>query len=182
MSHPHSPIPLSPPAPAASLLPWEPTLTQLRALPPAALDALVTHWLTRIGLTDVRVRQHEARATTYQAILGHPPLALPLHVRVYQRQNRLQAHHVDAFRGYLQRTGIPGGLLIATGGCSRAALLVAGTSQGPQVCLLSGEQWAALLAAERTGLRPARLPRWVVDLRRTVRGWGPGGSRSAGRR
>jgi restriction endonuclease Mrr len=170
MSYPHFPTPR--PASSAQPLPWEPALTQLRELAPPELDTLVTRWLTQIGLTDARVRPHHGGAATYQAILGHPPLATPVHVRVYQRQNRLQAHHVDAFRGYLQRSGIPGGLLITTGGCSREASLIARTAQGPLVCLLTGEQWAALLAERRTGLRPARLLRWIVDLRRTLRSWG----------
>ena len=39
------------------------------------------------------------------------------------------------------------------------------------VCLLSGEQWTALLAAERTGVRSASLRRWIVDLPHTVRRW-----------
>jgi restriction endonuclease Mrr len=167
MSHPHSPIPGTPPVVPSLPLPWEPALTQLRELDEAQLDTLVTRWLTAIGLTDVRVRQHQGHSATYQAILGRPPLATPIHIRLYQRQNDLQVHHVDAFRGYLQRMGIAGGLLITTGGCARQATLVAGATQAPQVCLLAGEQWAALLAAERAGVRTACLPRWIVDLHRT---------------
>ena len=83
--------------------------------------------------------------------------------------------HLRAFSD-LQRSGIPGGLLITTGGCSREAALIAGTAQSPQVCLLSGEQWAALLAERHTGLRSVRLPRWIVVLRRTFRDWHPGSS------
>jgi restriction endonuclease Mrr len=153
---------------AETPVPGEPALTQLRELDTAALDALVTHWLDVIGLTAVRCRQRQARTVTYQAILGHPLLATPLHIRVYQRTNQLQVHHVDAFRGYLQRLGLPGGLLITTSDCAREARAVAEVTQSPQICLLSGEQWAAMLAAERAGLKPARLPRWVVDLTRIM--------------
>jgi len=137
------------------------------------LDVLVTQWLTAIGLTDVRVRQHQARSATYQAILGRPPFATPLHIRIVQRQNQLQVHHVDAFRGYLQRLGIAGGLLITTGGCAREAFLIAGATPAPQVCLLSGEQWTAMLAAERVGVKSARLPRWILDLHRFLCGGRP---------
>jgi restriction endonuclease Mrr len=165
MFHPPTPTPTPTRVPSELPLPWEPALTQLRELSADQLDGLVTHWLGAIGLTAVRMRQHQARSATYQAILGRTPLATPIHVRVYQRQNQLQVHHVDAFRGYLQRMGVAGGLLITTGGCSRQASLIAGATQAPQVCLLTGEQWTALLAAERAGVKPSRLPRWIVDLR-----------------
>lgn len=181
MSYPHPPtLTHLPSTPHAAPLPWEPALTQLRALAEPERDRLVTHWLSTIGLTSIRPRQRAAHAATYQTILGRPPFSTPVHIRVYQRKNELQAHHVDAFAGYLQRMGVPGGLVITTGGCSREAILIAGASQTPRICLLSGEQWAALLAQERSGLRRVRFPRWVLDLTRTLRSGGryhqaPGG-------
>src|SRR5690348_9872005 len=95
--------------------PWEPALSQLRQLPPAELDQIVSNWLTAQGLTGIRVRERRGGVTTYQAMLGQAPFSTPIQIRIYQRQNRLQVHHVDAFVGYLTRVGITNGLLITTG-------------------------------------------------------------------
>jgi hypothetical protein len=162
-SHPRS-LPTAPP------LPWEPALTELRTLSPHDLDQMVAHWLTTLGLTPPRVRERRPGLTTYQALLGSTLLATPLQIRVHQRRNQLSVHHVEAFLGHLQRTGAAGGLLITTGGYSREAILVAGSTQLPRVRLITGAQWVAALAASRSGVKQRRLPRWVVDLRRRLGG------------
>jgi Restriction endonuclease len=144
--------------------PWEPALTQLRELAPADLDALVCPWLAALGLSSVQVRERRPNMTTYQAVLGASPLGTPLQIRVYQRTNRLQVHHVEAFVGHLTRLGIPSGLLLTTGDCTRDAVLVAGAVRAPRVGLLSGDRWAKELAASRSGLRRRSLRQWIVDL------------------
>jgi restriction endonuclease Mrr len=143
-------------------LPWEPALTQLRELSPPELDQLVATWLSALGLSAPRVRERRPGITTYQATLGKPPFSTPVQIRIYQRQNRLQAHHVDSFVGYLTRVGVPSGLLISTGGCSRAARLLAGGSHSRRIVLLAGDDWVAALARARAGVKPRRLWRWIV--------------------
>jgi hypothetical protein len=160
-----------PPSPApAPPLPWEPALTELRTLAPEDLDQVVSTWLATLDLTATRVRERRPGTTLYQALLGSTLVATPFQIRVHQRQNQLGVHHVEAFLGHLLRTGAAGGLLITTGGCSREAILVAGSTQLPRVRVITGEQWVAALAASRAGVKQRRLPRWVVDLQRTLCG------------
>src|SRR5262249_10913165 len=103
MSRPRSALlPLPGASPPLSLN-FDPALAQLRHLPPADLDALVRQWFLQLGLTLVRVRERRAGMTTYQATLGRPPFTTPVQIRIYQRQNKLQVHHIDAFVGYLTR-------------------------------------------------------------------------------
>jgi hypothetical protein len=162
MSHPPSP-PAPPPYLSPKFpLPWEPALTQLRELSSPELDQLVATWLSALGMTAPRVRERRPGLTTYQATLGKPPFGTPVQIRIYQRQNRLQAHHVDSFVGYLTRVGVPSGLLISTGGCSRAARLLAGGSHSRRIVLLAGDDWVAALARARAGVKPRRLWRWIV--------------------
>jgi restriction endonuclease Mrr len=164
MSRPRSALlPLPGASPPLSLT-FDPALSQLRDLKPAELDTVIGRWFLTLGLTSVRVRERRIGMTTYQAILGRPPVATPLQVRVYQRRNRLQVHHVDAFVGYLTRTGVPNGLLITTGGCSRHARLIADGVHSRRVGLLSGEEWTAALADARTGVICRRLWRWILEL------------------
>src|SRR4051812_46949099 len=103
MSPLSSPSPTSRPCTPALPLPWEPALTELRALAPDDLDQVITTWLTSLGLSAPRVRERRPGVTTYQATLGQAPLCAPVQIRIYQRQNQLQVHHVDAFVGYLTR-------------------------------------------------------------------------------
>ncbi|HSC20949.1 MAG TPA: restriction endonuclease [Solirubrobacterales bacterium] len=164
MSRPRSALlPLPGASPPLSLT-FDPALSQLRDLKPADLDALVSRWFLTLGLTHVRVRERRPGLTTYQAMLGPAPLSTPFQVRIYQRQNKLQVHHVDAFVGYLTRTGVPSGLLITTGGWSQPARLIAGGVASRRVGLLSGEEWTAALADARAGVTCRRLWRWIVDL------------------
>jgi hypothetical protein len=162
----HSPTP--PPGTPALPLPWEPALTELRELSPQDLDQVITTWLTSLGLSAPRVRERRPGVTTYQAHLGPFPVSTPVQIRVYQRQNRLQVHHVDAFVGYLTRVGVPSGLLITTGDCSRQARLIAGGVQSRRVQLLSGAQWATELANARAGMKRRRLWGWIIDLRKRL--------------
>lgn len=141
---------------------WDATLTQLRHLPRPALDSLVRTWLLRRGAHAVRPTDTRATARTYQALLPSISSALPVHVRVHQRANRLQAHHVDAFAGHLMRHGVSTGLLITTSGCTRDALAAAQTLTVPRIRLVSGPEWAAELAKQRAGLIRRCFWRWVV--------------------
>jgi restriction endonuclease Mrr len=163
-------------------LPWEPALTQLRELSPPELDQLVATWLSALGLSAPRVRERRPGITTYQATLGKPPFSTPVQIRIYQRQNRLQVHHVDAFVGYLTRVGVPSGLLITTGDCSHHARLIAGGVQSRRVRLLSGAEWAMELASARAGVKRRRLWGWIVDLRRRLDGVGTERKSTPGRR
>ena len=175
-SHSPSHSPTHSPTPRSGIpawpLPWEPALTELRTLSAEDLDQVITTWLTSLGLSAPRVRERRLGVTTYQAFLRPYPVATPVQIRVYQRQNRLQPHHVDAFVGYLTRVGVPSGLLITTGGCSRHARLIAGGVQSRRVQLLAGEEWATELADARIGLKHRRLWGWIVDLRRCLDGVG----------
>lgn len=161
----HSP---TPPPGTPALKPWEPALTELQALSPTDLDHVITTWLTRLGLSAPRVRERRPGLTTYQAHLGRFPFSTPVQIRIYQRQNGLQVHHVDAFVGYLTRAGVPSGLLITTGGCSRHARLIAGGVQSRRIQLLSGAEWAAELAHARVGVKRRRLWGWILALRQGI--------------
>lgn len=181
MSPLSSPSPVPAPGTPTLPLPWEPALTELRALPPDELDQVITTWLATLGLAAPRVRERRPGVTTYQATLGPVPLCTPVQIRVYQRQNQLQVHHVDAFVGYLTRTGVPSGLLITTGGCSRHARLIAGGVQSRRVQLLSGPEWAAELANTRAGVKRRRLWGWILALRQRLDGVGAHRKRMPGR-
>lgn len=146
------------------MLGWEPAVSQLRALAPPDLDRLVSHWLAALDLSAIRTNGRHCRCTTYQALLGNFPVGVPIFIRVYQRQNRLQVHHVEAFLGHLVRLGIPAGVLISTGDFSREAYDLASTLHAPRIRLLSGPAWAQDLADRRMGLRPRRLWAWLLDL------------------
>jgi hypothetical protein len=104
----------------------------------------------------------------YQATLGEYPVRTPVRVRLYQRKNRLQRHHVEAFAGYLDRFAIPAGILVTTGGVAPEAALLAATSERPRLALYSGEEWAADLADRGVGLRRRSLRQWIVDLQRAL--------------
>jgi len=143
---------------------WEPAVSQLRDLNADELHAVVVPWLSALDLAPVRLCTREARCTTYQVLLGERSFCLPLHVRIYQRKNRLQAHHVEAFIGYLVHSGIPAGVLITTGDCSREARQLASELTSPRIRILSGNEWAAELAAQKVGLRQRGLWRWIVDV------------------
>jgi len=146
--------------------PWEPALSQLRGLPAEDLDHLIANWLRRTGLQPSRHIDRANGATTYRGLLGDFPFSFQIAVRVHQRDSRLQAHHVEAFLGYLSRHGLPAGVLITTGGCAVTASSIALGNARPRIRILSGAQWLRELVAARVGLEEYRLPRWVVNLRR----------------
>jgi len=148
----------------ASLSPWEPALTQLRELSPDRLDERVIRWLRSLGLRPGRGPHRNVRCTTYEASLTQAPFQLPVHVRVYQRKNRLQAHHVEAFLGSLVRQGVTAGVLVTTGDFSRDAHRVAAQTQVPRVQLLGGPEWLADQAAKRLGVRRCSIPAWLLRL------------------
>jgi hypothetical protein len=159
---------------------WEPAISQLREACPEQLNALVRQWLGAFDLTAVRRISSRPGSATYQAFIGPEPLSTPLHVRIYQRRNALQAHHVDAFLGHLVRSGVPLGILVTTGPCSRDAYLAGGSFRSPKIRLLSGDRWAAELAAHQAGVKRRSLWRWVVELRSRL--WrGDDHSRDGGR-
>lgn len=158
-----SPTPF--PSPRPPLPAWEPAVQQLRQLCPEQLDTLVGAWLSSLGLTGIRRCSARPGVTTYQAFLGPRPLSAPLHIRIHQRKNGLQVHHVEAFYGSLVRRGIPLGILATSGPISRDALLIAGSLRSPRVRLLAAERWAAELAAHRAGIRRRSLWHWIVELR-----------------
>lgn len=153
-------------SPDRSLRPFEPAMSQLRHLTRPDLDRVIADWLQRIGFESIRCVERRRATTTYQALLGSFPMAFPFAVRVIQRDNRLQAHHVEAFLGHLVRHGRPAGLLVTTTGCTREAIAIAARSGSPCVRLLSGPQWCHELMAKKVGLTRRQLPRWVVDLTR----------------
>jgi len=152
--------------------PWEPALTQLRELAAADLDQLVSKWLQAHGFGAARCRRRGAHHATYVAALGTHPFRVPTAVRIHQRENRLQAQHVEAFVGWLQRHGIPLGILVTTAGFTPEAITAAPALGVPRVVLLSGPQWLDELAAVDLGVAPRRLVRPVIDLKR-IRSWLP---------
>jgi hypothetical protein len=169
---PHPLKPRTPLIPPPFPLSWEPALTQLRELPLVELDALVLRWLSASGCHSVRRVEGRPGCATYQGLLGRHPFTVPLLVRVFQRRNRLQEHHVDALAGMLLRRGVPGGLLITTGSSSRPARRAGASCRVPHVSLLEGPEWAADLARCRAGVRRRYLPQWLLDLTGARRVWG----------
>lgn len=147
----------------------EPALTQLRALAREDLGVVVRKWLDRRGADRLRVAEPKALAPTYHAELALFGAAVRLGVRVHQRKNRLQAHHVEAFAGYLLRAGLTAGVLVTTGPCSPAAMRAAVAFRSPRVLLLDGEEWTADLARCRTGLKRRNFWRAVLDFQALVR-------------
>src|SRR5690349_9407507 len=99
--------------PAATSMPTEPLLSQLRDLSGPELDRLVSAWLSRAGLTHVGLAERHDQVSTYRALLPGRLTLLSGRVRIYQRRHRLQAHHVEAFAGYLLRQRASFGLLIS---------------------------------------------------------------------
>ena len=142
---------------------WSPLLTQIGALSRPELDELIGRWTGRLGFRGLRPWRAFPRPATYQGLFGRLPLALPLRVQVYQRRNRLQAHHVQAFVGQLVRAGIPLGLLVTTGGVTDAARETARCSTTPRVLLYSGDEWARDLARRRIAVRRRTLWQWLLE-------------------
>jgi hypothetical protein len=131
-------------------------------------------WLTRLGGHTIRPLEGTASAATYQALLPgfpHTTTVQPVLVRLYQRKNRLQVHHVDAFRGYLLRAGVPAGILVTTGSYAREAVAAASQGSLPRLFLYAGDQWARELAAFRIGVVHRRPWRWLLDLAGPGRGF-----------
>jgi restriction endonuclease Mrr len=150
----------------------QPALDQLRTLSVVELDTLILSWLRRLRLAPARRSESRAGATTYHALFEHSLFPLPVRVRIHQRKNRLQPHHVEAFAGHLVRCGVSTGVLVTTGECSRGATQVASAYITPRVRLLGGGEWLQLLRPHGVGLRRARLWHWLLDrtcLRRKLR-------------
>jgi len=158
-------MPAPSPLHASSPLPtWEPALSQLRNTAPADLDLLVSAWLTDLDLQTVRLIDRRAQVSTYQARLGTFPASLPVHIRVFQRRNRLQLHHVEAFLGSLARQNAVAGVLVTTGHASQAARHLALEITQPRLRLLTGPEWAKELAARDLGVRQHKLKAWLFAL------------------
>jgi restriction endonuclease len=168
MSHAQTFLDSFPAPDRVGLLPWGPALSQLRDLNGSDLDDLVRYWLTSLGLTAVRPLERRAQVATYQALLGERHVATPVHVRIYQRRNRLQVHHVDAFLGHLGRSGSATGILVTTGGFAREAVKLAAGVNSPRLRLISGGEWTAELASARAGVRRGCLAALLLDLRHLV--------------
>jgi len=149
---------------AGSPDPYEclPALDALRALPPGELDAQVTRWAENRGLGSVRRADRALRPATYWAFFGEPPLGLPALLRVHQRRNRLQAHHVEAFLGYLALAGCDYGVLITTGACAPEALRLSRERRLPRLRVISGPEWVRDLARWRAGVRRVARPALVL--------------------
>lgn len=159
---------LDDPRPAPVLPAWEPGLSQLRTLPALELHPVLRQWLERAALQAVRVLETHPGHVTYAARLGTGPVSLPLHVRLYRRRNRLQLHHLEAFVGHLMRHGIPAGVLITTGECTRDVRKGCRSPLLPHVRVLDGSEFATELAYRKPGLRPAQVRGWLLDLRTTL--------------
>jgi len=149
---------------AATPNPAEPLLGQLRDLAGPELDRLVLAWLARAGLTHVALAERRGQVSTYRALLQSRLALLSGRVRIYQRCRRLQAHHVEAFAGYLLRQRASFGLLISTGELTRAAHWAADAFPAPRVQLLAGPDWADDLANRHIGVRSRRLWQRLLDL------------------
>jgi hypothetical protein len=127
-----------------------PALDAIRALPPAALDALV-------------VRSDRAsRPATYWAFFGEAPFGLPALLQVHQLKNRMQPRHVQAFLGQLALSGCDYGVLVTTGACSPEALCLARERRLPRLRVITGPEWVRDLARWRVGVRRAVLAAWVL--------------------
>jgi restriction endonuclease len=138
-------------------------VADLRALSRPDLDALVTAWLTQLGASSVRACDHRG-VPTYQALLGNRPATTAIRVRVYQRRNRLQPHHVEAFIGHLVRHHVSSGILVTTGDFSWEAALIGRAIRNPQIRLRSGHEWAAELVERGVGVKRRSVWQWMVDL------------------
>lgn len=154
---------------------WEPALSQLLRLEPDQLDLLVRRWLAAAGAAPILRWPKPAEPSTYSAVAGSPTLPVPAQVRVYRRQRRLQAHHIEAFLGHLALTGNASGILIGTAGYTAAASRTASASKLPHVRLLSGTDWLEELAGCGAGVRPCASDGWEIDLSP------PAGARSVAR-
>jgi hypothetical protein len=143
---------------------WQPALAQLRTLSEGDLTAITSAWLQSLGVTPCHLDGRHGPTSTYRAFLGPTLLGGPLRLRIVQRSNRLQAHHVDAFAGWLTRCGIPTGILITTGKVTAEAREAAAAWRSPRVQLLSGPQWLGELAAHGIAVVRRPRPQWVVDL------------------
>jgi restriction endonuclease Mrr len=140
-----------------------PALEQLRQLSPSELDRVINRWLKSAGLSSPSRLTQTDSETLYRTHLGSSPLRLPVLLQVYQRRNRLQVHHVDAFFGAVCRSGAVAGLLVTTGGFTREAVRGSIQFSRPLRCL-SGLEWLTELTVRRTGVGRRRLLCWVLDL------------------
>jgi hypothetical protein len=148
---------------------WEPALSQLRQLARPELDNLVALWAAAFSIHSVRPDCRTSRAATYHGLLGDYPLGLPVRIRLCQRRNRLQVHHVEAFAGHCARLGVPFGILATTAGCGPEAARIAASYRSPQLRLYTGPQWAEELAAHRIGVRRRTVPQWVIEVAASLR-------------
>jgi hypothetical protein len=139
-------------------------LAELRRLTSGEAHRLVSDWLTSIGLQAVGLRECARSSTTYQATLGEDPARGLVLIRTYRRRNRLQELHVDAFRGYIQRSGAAFGILVTAGAFSPEALRAAADRVSPPVRLIAGSEWLGQLLALPKSILRRRACRCVLDL------------------
>lgn len=175
-----SPIPACCPAPSAHEeeregCRLEAAQRRLLGLSPEELDALVRRWLSARGLRAVCRWNPREIPATYGAVLDGGGFALPVHVRVFLRRNRLQPHHIESFQGHLHRAGAAAGILVSTGEPAPRALFATRGSGAPQLRLLAGADW--LLDLARCGVRvPGALACGCTEFKKSRKGAAcPGG-------
>lgn len=146
--------------PSSAFVPsgWDLPLPTLRRLDPSALDHLVERWLLTLQVRGTLLWERRGRVSTYEAHLGDPPLLVPVRVRIHQSPQPLSVSHVEAFLGYLVRSGSPVGILATTGEVSWGAALAARSPKVPRVHLVRGEEWAEELSALGLLPCPSHLP------------------------
>ena len=142
----------------------EPLLAQLRQLPPARLDRLAEIWFSRLRLHDPLLIERQPSHSTYEAQLRFGVVRLPVRIRIYQRRNRLQSHHVEAFLGHLVRSGSAAGILVTTGEVASQAQRTAAGITAPQLEIVSGREWARDLISGRLGVCRRHIWQWLLCL------------------
>jgi hypothetical protein len=139
----------------------EPALTVLRRLAPDELAAFFQDWLKdAFSLQDVTVTARQRSVTTYHGVMPHGLTPSPVGARLYQRQGRLQAHHVDAFLGYLERCDLTAGILITTGEVTPEARAIVLSNR---IVLWSGEEWVEQLV-DAGYVKPCVRSAWLAEV------------------
>jgi hypothetical protein len=126
------------------------------------LDRLARRWLEALGCRAIIPERRMDGTLAYGAVLGAPPLTLPVQARISRRRQRLLPRHVQEFAGSLARSGTAVGLLVATGPVAPDAWGAADLPGVPRVRLLSADEWLRELAFHRVGVTFQVLPVWLI--------------------